>query len=44
MSTVTGRFGDKVKKDLGHIQKLRDPVKAIEDFRKISKATLKSSR
>ncbi|TLP42685.1 phage tail tape measure protein [Cohaesibacter sp. CAU 1516] len=34
MSGAAGKFGAKAKRELGQLQKLRGPVKLIEDFRK----------
>lgn len=35
MGRVTGRFADKVRADLGRLQKLRGPLRLIEDFKKL---------
>ena len=44
MGADAGAFGKKAKAELGKLDDLRGPVKVIEDFRKVSAATLSSSR
>nr|WP_319513684.1 phage tail tape measure protein [uncultured Cohaesibacter sp.] len=44
MGADTGKFGKQAKAEFGKLGNLRGPVKAIEDFRKVKDAALKSSR
>ncbi|WP_114009600.1 phage tail tape measure protein [Cohaesibacter intestini] len=43
MSGAAGKFGAKAKRELGQLQKLRGPVKLIEDFRKAESQLGKSA-
>lgn len=43
MSGAAGKFGTKAKRELGQLQKLRGPVKLIEDFRKAESQLGKSA-
>ena len=42
MRTVTGRFADGVRTEMGRLQKMRGPLKLIEDFRKQQQVVGKS--
>ncbi|KEP69637.1 tail protein [Thioclava dalianensis] len=44
MRTVTGRFADGVRTEMGRLQKMRGPLKLIEDFRKQQQVVGKSGQ